>query len=116
MIMEVIFLAFGLTWGVGGLALLVGDLPSGRPSPFHPLHYVAAFGPSLAGCRGELLRVDRRALQRRSGGRGCVCRDDSGQIAFTSIRLNQTSAYSISIAIFPRVSGMNCPGFCGSGC
>ena len=38
------------------------------------------------------------------------------QIAFTSIRLNQISAYSISIAIFPRVSGMNCPGFCGSGC
>ena len=40
----------------------------------------------------------------------------SCQIAFTSIRLNQISAYSISIAIFPRVSGMNCPGFCGSGC
>ena len=38
----------------------------------------------------------------------------SCQIAFTSIRLNQISAYSISIAIFPRVSGMNCPGFCGS--
>src|ERR1700761_4856769 len=34
----------------------------------------------------------------------------------TSIRRNQISANSISIAIFPRVRGIYFPGFCGSGC
>jgi len=42
-------LAFGITWGVGGLGLLAGDITSGRPSPLHPLYYIAAFGPSIAG-------------------------------------------------------------------
>jgi membrane protease YdiL (CAAX protease family) len=42
-------LAFGITWGVGGLGLLAGEIQGGRPSPLHPLHYVAAFGPSIAG-------------------------------------------------------------------
>lgn len=41
------WLAFGITWGAGGLLLLVGDFRSSRP--LHPLHYLAAFGPSLAG-------------------------------------------------------------------
>ena len=41
-------LAFGITWGVGGIALLSGELRGGG-APLHPLHYVAAFGPSLAG-------------------------------------------------------------------
>lgn len=40
-------LAFGITWGVGGLALLAGDIR--RASPLHPLHYIAAFGPSISG-------------------------------------------------------------------
>src|SRR5438045_2958201 len=44
-----LWLAFGITWGVGGLALLTGDIPPGGASPLHPLHYVAAFGPSIAG-------------------------------------------------------------------
>src|SRR5258708_5508224 len=42
-------LAFGITWGVGGLALLTGEIRPGSPSPLQPLYYVAAFGPSIAG-------------------------------------------------------------------
>jgi hypothetical protein len=44
-----LWLAFGITWGVGGLALLAGEIRPGGTSPLHPLHYVAAFGPSIAG-------------------------------------------------------------------
>jgi uncharacterized protein len=44
-----LWLAFGITWGVGGFALLAGEIRSGGASPLHPLHYVAAFGPSIAG-------------------------------------------------------------------
>jgi uncharacterized protein len=44
-----LWLAFGITWGVGGLALLAGEIRPGDASPLHPLHYVAAFGPSIAG-------------------------------------------------------------------
>src|SRR6202041_2739441 len=36
--------------------------------------------------------------------------------ALTSILRYQISANSISMAIFPRVKGMNLLGFCGSGC
>jgi membrane protease YdiL (CAAX protease family) len=42
-------LAFGITWGVGGLALLTGNIRSGAASHLHPLHYLAAFGPSVSG-------------------------------------------------------------------
>ena len=44
-----LWLAFGITWGAGGLALLTGGIRSGAAHPLHPLHYLAAFGPSLAG-------------------------------------------------------------------
>jgi uncharacterized protein len=44
-----LWLAFGITWGAGGLALLAGEIGPGRPSPLHPLYFVAAFGPSIAG-------------------------------------------------------------------
>jgi len=44
-----LWLAFGITWGVGGLGLLAGDIQPGRPSPLHPLYYLAAFGPSIGG-------------------------------------------------------------------
>jgi membrane protease YdiL (CAAX protease family) len=44
-----LWLAFGITWGVGGLALLAGDIRPGAASPLHPLHYLSAFGPSIAG-------------------------------------------------------------------
>ena len=43
------WLAFGMTWGIGGLALLAGAHRPGAASPARALHYVAAFGPSLAG-------------------------------------------------------------------
>jgi membrane protease YdiL (CAAX protease family) len=42
-----LWLAFGITWGAGGLALLAGGIRSEHP--FHPFHYLAAFGPSMAG-------------------------------------------------------------------
>jgi hypothetical protein len=44
-----LWLAFGITWGVGALALLAGDIRPGGASPLHRLHYLAAFGPSIAG-------------------------------------------------------------------
>lgn len=44
-----LWLAFGITWGVGGLALLAGEIRPGGASLLHPLHYLAAFGPSIAG-------------------------------------------------------------------
>ena len=44
-----LWLAFGITWGVGGLALLTGNIRPSGASQLHPLHYVAAFGPSIAG-------------------------------------------------------------------
>jgi membrane protease YdiL (CAAX protease family) len=44
-----LWLAFGITWGVGGVALLTGEIRPGGALPLHPLHYVAAFGPSIAG-------------------------------------------------------------------
>jgi CAAX protease family protein len=67
-------LAFGITWGVGGLGLIVGDITPDRPSPLHPLHYLAAFGPSLAGVIltaridgwGGIRRLFARAAPRRS--------------------------------------------------
>jgi hypothetical protein len=44
-----LWLAFGITWGAGGLALLTGGIWSGAAHPLRPLHYLAAFGPSIAG-------------------------------------------------------------------
>jgi len=43
-------LAFGITWGAGGLGLLVGAFGVWDPGRhMHPLHLLAAFGPSIAG-------------------------------------------------------------------
>jgi hypothetical protein len=44
-----LLIAFGITWRVGGLALLAGDIRPGGASQLHPLHILAAFGPSIAG-------------------------------------------------------------------
>src|SRR5262245_59376081 len=44
-----LWLAFGITWGAGGLALFTGVIRSGAAHPLHPLHYLAAFGTSIAG-------------------------------------------------------------------
>lgn len=66
-------LAFGITWGAGGLGLLVGAFDAhATPPRLHPLHYLAAFGPSLAGVfmvahtagRAGLRDLFRRAVPR----------------------------------------------------
>lgn len=71
-----LWLAFGITWGVGGLGLLAGAYqPDAASSGSRPLHYVAAFGPSLAGLimagrvegRAGLRRLLARTVPTRSG-------------------------------------------------
>lgn len=45
-----LWLAFGITWGAGGLALLAGRYRSEFAlSSSHPLYYLAGFGPSMVG-------------------------------------------------------------------
>jgi hypothetical protein len=65
-------LAFALTWGVGGIALLIGLwMPESRPlATSSPLYYLAAYSVSLTGIvltaryagRGGLRRLGRRLL------------------------------------------------------
>jgi len=44
-----LLLAFGITWGVGGLALLFWAVwPEMQLSSSNPLYYLAAYGPSIA--------------------------------------------------------------------
>ncbi len=44
------WLAFGITWGAGGLGLLVGAFqPGALAPPRHPLYLLAGYGPSIAG-------------------------------------------------------------------
>ena len=44
------WLAFGITWGAGGLGLLVGAFqPGALAAPRHPLYLLAGYGPSIAG-------------------------------------------------------------------
>lgn len=60
-----LWLAFGITWGFGGLALIAGAYqPGAASSPSRALHYVACFGPSLAGLI-MIGRVEGRAGLRR---------------------------------------------------
>jgi len=45
-----LWLAFGITWGVGGIGLLVDAFRSGGTPPQHrPLYMLASYGPSIAG-------------------------------------------------------------------
>src|SRR5258708_23278248 len=71
-----LLLAFGITWGFGGLGLLVGAYqPNAPSSASRALHYVACFGPSLAGFimagsvegRAGLRRLLSRTVPTRSG-------------------------------------------------
>src|SRR5262249_48750236 len=68
------WLAFGITWGVGGLGLLAGAYrPDWALSASHPLYYGAAFGPDLAAlivAAGGLRAVSGAgdAADKRAGG------------------------------------------------
>jgi len=69
-------LAFGITWGVGGLALLIGAIrPELKFSSANPLYYLAAYGPSIAavivirrseGCAGVGRLLSRLIANRAS--------------------------------------------------
>jgi hypothetical protein len=60
-----LLLAFGITWGFGGLGLLAGAYrPDAALSASRALYYVACFGPSLAGFI-MVGRVEGRAGLRR---------------------------------------------------
>jgi membrane protease YdiL (CAAX protease family) len=70
------WLAFGITWGMGGLGLLAGVYrPRAGLSTTSPLYYAAAYGPSLAGLImtgyldgwGGIGRLLVRALPTRAG-------------------------------------------------
>jgi uncharacterized protein len=69
-------LAFGITWGAGGLGLLVGAYhPAFALSTSSPLYYAAAFGPTIAGLimvgrlegRDGIKRLLARAIPTRAG-------------------------------------------------
>jgi hypothetical protein len=71
-----LWLAFGITWGAGGLGLLVGALrPDFAFSSSQPLYFVAGFGPSIAGFimtwhvegRAGLWRLLARVVPSRAG-------------------------------------------------
>ena len=60
-----LWLAFGITWGFGGLGLLAGAFQVWEPGRhMHPLHLLAAFGPSIAGV----------VMAGRTGGRAAIRR------------------------------------------
>ena len=70
-----LWLAFGITWGFGGLGLLAGAYgPDAAFPASRALHYVACFGPSLAGLimvgsvdgRAGLRRLLARTIPARS--------------------------------------------------
>jgi membrane protease YdiL (CAAX protease family) len=58
-------LAFGITWGAGGLGLLAGAYGLVSPfSPSSPLCYVAGYGPSITGLIVVGCREGRRGIVR----------------------------------------------------
>ena len=68
-------LAFGITWGVGGLGLLAGAFhPAFAFSPSNPLCYVAGYGPTIAG----LITVGRREGRAGSAPAGAGGPDPGG--------------------------------------
>jgi hypothetical protein len=60
------WLAFALTWGIGGIGLLVGRwMPGSQPfSPSSPLYYVAGYSVSLAGIALTAKYAGRDGLRR----------------------------------------------------
>ena len=59
-------LAFALTWGIGGIGLLVGHwVPGSHPlSTSSPLYYLAGYSVSLAGIALTLVYAGREGLRR----------------------------------------------------
>jgi membrane protease YdiL (CAAX protease family) len=107
-------LAFALTWGVGGIALLIGLwLPESRPlSTSSPLYYLAAYSVSLAGIvltarydgREGLRRLGRRLLPWRSPLRWYLI-VAAGYAAITAIALGAAALVQPTAAAIPPWSG-----------
>jgi membrane protease YdiL (CAAX protease family) len=108
-------LAFALTWGVGGIALLVGLwIPESRPlSPSSPLYYLAAYSVSLTGI-ALTARYDGREGLRRLGCRLLPWRSPlrwylivaAGYAAITSIALGTAALVQPTAAATPPWSGV----------
>jgi membrane protease YdiL (CAAX protease family) len=106
-------LAFALTWGIGGVALLVGLwLPELRPlSTSSPLYYVAGYSVSLAGIaltaqyagREGLWQLGRRLLPWRSSPRWYLI-VLFGYAAITGISLQVAALVHPTAVAVPRWS------------
>src|SRR5215472_13547697 len=107
-------LAFALTWGVGGIALLIGLwMPDSRPlATSSPLYYLAAYSVSLSGIvltarydgREGLRRLGRRLLPWRSPLRWYLI-VAAGYAAITAISLVSAALVHPSAAAIPSSSG-----------
>ena len=103
-------LAFALTWGVGGVALLIGLwMPESRPlATSSPLYYLAAYSVSLAGVvltarydgREGLRRLGRRLLPWRSPLRWYLI-VAAGYAAITAIALGTAALSQPTAAATP---------------
>ena len=103
-------LAFALTWGVGGVALLIGLwMPESRPlATSSPLYYLAAYSVSLAGVvltarydgREGLRRLGRRLLPWRSPLRWYLI-VAAGYAAITALALGTVGLVQPTAAAIP---------------
>ena len=103
-------LAFALTWGVGGIALLIGLwMPESRSlAPSSPLYYLAAYSVSLTGIaltarydgREGLRRLGRRLLPWRSPLRWYLV-VAAGYAAITAIALGTAALVRPTTAALP---------------
>jgi membrane protease YdiL (CAAX protease family) len=107
-------LAFALTWGVGGLALLIGLwMPESRPlATSSPLYYLAAYSVSLTGIvltaryegREGLRRLGRRLLPWRSPLRWYLI-VAAGYAVITAFALGTAALVQPTAAALPPWSG-----------
>src|SRR5262249_31139228 len=108
-------LAFALTWGVGGIALLIGLwVPESRPlATSSPLYYLAAYSVSLAGIaltarydgREGLRRLARRLLPWRSPLRWYLI-VAAGYAAITAIALGTAALVQPTAVAIPPGAGV----------
>jgi membrane protease YdiL (CAAX protease family) len=107
-------LAFALTWGVGGIALLIGLwMPESRPlATSSPLYYLAAYSVSFTGIvltaryegREGLRRLGRRLLPWQSPPRWYFI-VTAGYAAITAIALGTAALVQPTAAVIPPWSG-----------